>query len=41
VAVPSIASPHLAYAEKGLGEKIPPNAKIIAEIKVLSEVEKR
>lgn len=31
-------SPHLAYAEKGVQDTIPPNAKLIAEIKVLSEV---
>ncbi len=34
-------SPHLAYSEKGLNGKIPPNAKIIAEIKVIREVEGR
>ncbi len=28
-------SPHLAYGEKGIEGVIPPNAKIIAEIKVL------
>lgn len=32
-------SPHLAYGEKGLSDTIPPNAKIIAEIKVLRKVE--
>lgn len=30
-------SPHLAYGEKGVPDTIPPNAKLIAEIKVLSE----
>lgn len=34
-------SPHLAYGEKGRTDHhIPPNAKIIAEIKVLREVER-
>ncbi|MHC4144467.1 MAG: FKBP-type peptidyl-prolyl cis-trans isomerase [Planctomycetota bacterium] len=33
-------SPHLAYGEKGIPDTIPPNAKIIAEIKVLREVKK-
>lgn len=31
-------SPHLAYGENGVQNTIPPNAKLIAEIKVLSEV---
>jgi len=31
-------SPHLAYGEKGVRDTIPPNARLIAEIKVLSEV---
>jgi len=31
-------SPRLAYGEKGLTDLIPPNAKIIAEIKVLRKV---
>ncbi len=33
-------SPHLAYGEKGISDTIPPNAKIIADIKVLRKVEK-
>ncbi|MEN6423719.1 MAG: FKBP-type peptidyl-prolyl cis-trans isomerase [Phycisphaerales bacterium] len=33
-------SPHLAYGEKGLPDTIPPNAKLIAEIKVLREAVK-
>ena len=32
-------SPHLAHGEKGIEESIPPNAKLIAEIKVLRKVE--
>lgn len=32
-------SPHLAYGEKGIPDKIPPSAKIIAEIKVIRKVE--
>jgi predicted DNA-binding transcriptional regulator AlpA len=31
-------SPHLAYGERGVQDTIPPNAKLTAEIKVLSEV---
>lgn len=31
-------SPHLAYGDKGIAGQIPPNAKLIAEIKVLSGV---
>jgi len=31
-------SPHLAYGEKGIPDQIPPNAKLIAEIKVLRAV---
>lgn len=34
-------SPHLAYGEKGIPGTIPPNARIIAEVKVLRKVEKR
>lgn len=30
-------SPHLAYGEKGVPDQIPPNAKLTAEIKVVSE----
>lgn len=32
-------SPHLAYGETGIPGVIPPNAKIIAEIYVLSEID--
>jgi FKBP-type peptidyl-prolyl cis-trans isomerase 2 len=32
-------APHLAYREKGIPGLVPENAKIIAEIKVLSEVD--
>jgi len=31
-------SPHLAYGDKGIPDVIPPNAKLIAEIKVLKKV---
>jgi predicted DNA-binding transcriptional regulator AlpA len=31
-------SPHLAYGEKGVPDQIPPNAKLVAEIKVLRAV---
>lgn len=31
-------SPHLAYGEKGVPDQIPPNAKLVTEIKVLSAV---
>ena len=34
-----IISPHLGYGEKGIPGIIPPNAKLIAEIKVLQEVD--
>ena len=30
-------SPHLAYGEKGIADVIPPNAKLIVEIKVIKE----
>ena len=33
-----VISPHLAYGEKGIPGQIPPNAKLIAEIKVLDDV---
>lgn len=32
-------APHLAYGEKGIPDVIPENAKIIAELKVLREVD--
>lgn len=31
-------APHLAYAEQGVADVIPPNALLIAEIQVISEV---
>ena len=33
-----IVSPHLAYGEKGIPGIIPPNAKLVVEIKVLEKV---
>ena len=32
-------SPHLAYGQKGIPDVIPPNAKLIAEIRVLREAD--
>lgn len=34
-----VISPHLGYGEKGIPGVIPPNAKLIAEIKVLQEAD--